>query len=412
MNTPAQMALKADALTAGGLGPNPRVVLVALALLGLGGVYLYEVFAWRQATLYLIGAALGVVLYHALFGFASSWRVFLADRRGAGLRAQMLMLGVATLLFLPALAEGSLFGRPIIGAVAPLSVSLLVGAFLFGLGMQLGGGCGSGTLYTAGSGNTRMAVTLAAFVAGSVLATAHVPWWFDQPSLGSVSLLQSFGLGGAIAIQLATFGAIAGLTVLLERRRHGRLAVDGSSSSGGWRRFVRGPWPLAWGALGLAVLNFATLAVAGHPWGVTYGFTLWGAKIATAIGLDIGAWAFWTWPYHQNALASSVFANTTSVMNFGILVGALLAVGLAGKFAPVWRLPFLSLVAAVLGGLLMGYGARLAFGCNIGAFFGGVASASLHGWVWFVMAMIGTVLGTRLRPLFGLLVERSRPESR
>jgi hypothetical protein len=35
---------------------------------------------------------------------------------------------------------------------------------------------------------------------------------------------------------------------------------------------------------------------------------------------------------------------------------------------------------------MMGYGARLAYGCNIGAYFSGVASASLHGWLWFVLA--------------------------
>jgi hypothetical protein len=106
-----------------------------------------------------------------------------------------------------------------------------------------------------------------------------------------------------------------------------------------------------------------------------------------------------------------VFSNTTSVMNFGIIAGALLAAGLAGRFAPSapWRLPLRSILAAIIGGLLMGYGARLAFGCNIGAYFSGIASASLHGWVWFVAAMAGSVLGTRLRPLFGLAVERARP---
>ena len=43
---------------------------------------------------------------------------------------------------------------------------------MFGIGMQLGGGCASGTLYTVGGGSTRMIVTLAAFVIGSVVATA------------------------------------------------------------------------------------------------------------------------------------------------------------------------------------------------------------------------------------------------
>jgi hypothetical protein len=66
------------------------------------------------------------------------------------------------------------------------------------------------------------------------------------------------------------------------------------------------------------------------------------------------------------------------------------------------RIPLGSLVAAVIGGLTMGYGARLAYGCNIGAFFSGVASGSLHGWVWIVCAVAGNLIGIRLRPLFRL----------
>jgi hypothetical protein len=56
----------------------------------------------------------------------------------------------------------------------------------------------------------------------------------------------------------------------------------------------------------------------------------------------------------------------------------------------------------VVGGLMLGYGARIAFGCNIGAYFGGISSTSLHGWLWFVAAFTGSSIGTRLRPWFGL----------
>ena len=409
MNALVSPANPAVPVATGSNDPNRRVVVVAAAILALGFSYIAQAVSVRHAVLLLIGGGLGVVLYHALFGFTSAWRVFLSDGRGAGLRAQMLMLAVASVLFLPALAEGSLFGRPIVGAVAPVGVSVVLGAFLFGIGMQLGGGCASGTLYTAGSGNVRMLATLAAFIAGSVIATLHMPWWFKTPNIGAVSLIKELGLAGGLALQLAVFAAIAALSVAVERRRHGRLLPSRTSPHAGWRRILRGPWPLLWGALGLAGLNFATLAVAGHPWGITYGFTLWGAKAASALGIDVGSWTFWTWPYHARALKASVFANTTSVMNFGILIGALLAVGLAGKFAPNWRLPLRSLAAAVIGGLLMGYGARLAFGCNIGAFFSGVASASLHGWVWFVCAFVGSFLGTWARPLFGLEVEHTKP---
>ena len=64
-----------------------------------------------------------------------------------------------------------------------------------------------------------------------------------------------------------------------------------------------------------------------------------------------------------------------------------------------------SLAAAIIGGLLLGYGARIAYGCNIGAFFSGIASGSLHGWLW-LRARSRQRLGTCLRPIFGLSVER------
>jgi uncharacterized membrane protein YedE/YeeE len=102
-----------------------------------------------------------------------------------------------------------------------------------------------------------------------------------------------------------------------------------------------------------------------------------------------------------------VFADITSIMDFGIMFGALLASGLAGKFHPGWKVPLRSLVAAVIGGLLLGYGARLAYGCNIGAYFSGIASSSVHGWLWLAAAFIGSMLGTYLRPWFGLTVERN-----
>ncbi len=81
-------------------------------------------------------------------------------------------------------------------------------------------------------------------------------------------------------------------------------------------------------------------------------------------------------------------------MNFGIILGALLASLLAGRFLPAWRVPTRSLVAAIIGGLLLGYGARVAFGCNIGAYFSGIASGSLHGWMWLPAAFAGSALGT------------------
>jgi uncharacterized membrane protein YedE/YeeE len=386
---------------------NTSVVIAASAVLGAAALALANAYGWRQGTLFLLGGGLGVVLYHALFGFTSAWRVFIADGRGAGLRAQMLMLAVAAVLFFPVLAHGSLFGQPVHGEYGAVGVSVLVGAFIFGLGMQLGGGCASGTLYTAGGGNSRMLVTLAFFIIGSALGAWHLPWWAAMPNIGSISLIAAWGWAPALAVSLTAFAAIAALTAVVERRKHGELRSGLVTDRRGLRRFLHGPWPLLAGAVALALGNFATLYLAGRPWGITSAFALWGSKIFAASGIDVASWGYWHSAERAKQLQDSVFADITSVMDFGIILGALLASGLAGKFKPGWKVPPRSLVAAVVGGLLLGYGARLAYGCNIGAYFSGIGSASVHGWLWLVAAFIGSIFGTYLRPLFGLSVEGS-----
>lgn len=383
--------------------PEPRRLgapLVALGLLMAGAWFLDVNAGFKQVLLLLLGAALGLTLYHAAFGFTSAWRVFINERRGAGLRAQMVMLALAVLLFFPALAAGSLFGNPVTGLVAPAGVSVVFGAFIFGIGMQLGGGCASGTLFTVGGGNARMLVTLLFFIIGSVTATHHADWWFALPSLPATSIVQAWGLVPALLVSLGVFGLIAWVTVHLEKRRHGGLEQPEQHGRAGLQRFVRGPWPLVWGAVALAVLNYATLALAGRPWGITSAFALWGAKVLDSLGVQVSSWVFWQAPANAKALASPVWQDVTTVMDLGIVLGALLAAGLAGRFAPSLKIPLPSLIAAVIGGLLLGYGSRLAYGCNIGAYFSGIASGSLHGWLWLIAAYMGNVVGVRLRPAF------------
>lgn len=395
-------------MPAGGAPVQFKPFAVSLLLLLVGAWYLAQAADGRQAALYIVGALLGLTLYHAAFGFTSAWRVFIADGRGAGLRAQMLMLALGVLLFFPVLASGELFGTPVKGLVSPAGTSVIVGAFIFGIGMQLGGGCASGTLYTVGGGSTRMLVTLAAFIVGSVIGTAHMPFWTAQPQLAPVSMIDALGLAPALVLNLLVFAAIAAITVTVEKRRHGRLHPQQPQPAGG-ARWLRGPWPLVAGAIALVLLNFTTLALAGRPWGVTSAFALWGAKAFSSIGIDVASWPYWATKANAAALAAPVSQDATSVMDIGIVFGAMLAAALAGRYAPVWRLPLRSLAAAVVGGLMLGYGARLAYGCNIGAYFSGILSGSLHGWLWLVAAFIGNVLGTRLRPLFGLEVERVKP---
>jgi hypothetical protein len=79
-----------------------------------------------------------------------------------------------------------------------------------------------------------------------------------------------------------------------------------------------------WGALALALLAALNLLIAGQPWGVVYGFGLWGAKLAQAVGLfDPAANAFWSQAGHAQRLSQTLLLDVTSITNIGILGGAL-----------------------------------------------------------------------------------------
>ncbi len=290
--------------------------------------------------LFIVGVAAGLVLYHAAFGFTSAWRELIAHGRGGGLRAQMLMLAVATAAFVPVLANGTAFGHVVRGSVAPAGVPVIAGAFLFGIGMQLGGGCASGTLFSAGGGSVRMFATLAAFIAGSVLGVRYSGVWEQAPALRPMSLLGEFGLVPALLVSLAGFAAIAGVSVAIETRRRGGLESDRHAKD--WR-VLTGPWTLAAGALGLAGVNIATLLIAGRPWGVTAAFALWGSKALMTAGVDVAAWPYWQPAARAADLHASVLNDVTSVMDIGIMLGALAAVGARRPFragvASPWPFP-------------------------------------------------------------------------
>ncbi|MEL7347711.1 MAG: YeeE/YedE family protein [Pseudomonadota bacterium] len=386
--------------------PRPQRGVVALAAGGLA-LLAMAAFAARgglegAGPIYAIGAAIGAVagfgLYHAAFGFTAAWRRMVRERRGAGLRAQMLLIGLACLVTYPLIGWEAATGLDMHPVILPMTLASAIGAFVFGIGMQIGGGCASGTLFTVGGGSTRMVVTLACFIAGSLVATAHIPIFWNQlgettglPGMPGFSAVTTFGPMGALALLAALLGAIWLGSAVIERRAHGALEARRETSS-----WWQGPWSLVLGALVLAGVSIACFLVFQRPWGVTAGFALWGAKIYDGLGGDVAAWPYWQ-GWRATQLEASVFADRTSVMNFGIVLGALAAAGLAGRFAPVGRLSRRELLTAVAGGLLMGYGARLAYGCNIGAYLGGLVSGSAHGVWWLWWGFLGSMIGTWAR---------------
>jgi uncharacterized membrane protein YedE/YeeE len=335
------------------------------------------------AALLMLGFALGAVFLRAEFSFTASWRRLIVRGQADGFLGGLLLIAIAAAAIVPVAALVPGFG----GAIAPIGPSLIAGAFVFGIGMQLANGCGSGTLYTVGGGSGRMIITLAFFIAGSVIGSLHLPAFLRLGGIDPVLAANYFGPWGGLAATWASLAVAALIGIAIAKRR-------GAS-------FIPSP-KIVFGAIAIGLLCIAVFAAGHHPWSVTFGFTVWGAKIAALFGADFSQAEFWQWAGPKRALGDSILSDTSSLTDLGMILGAMAAAAASAPFARNPWPPLKSLLAAAVGGLLMGWGARLGFGCNIGAFIGGVASGSLHGWVWFLAALPGCMIGIKLRPLFGL----------
>ena len=387
---------------------RPDLIVVTLCIAGVLAVslLLQHEFALKQSLLFLVGIGFGICLMHALFGFSGGWRFIIRDRNSASVRAQILLLAICSIVFFPIL--GNVFpGISGNAAMGPVGISVLVGAFLFGIGMQLGGGCGSGTLYTVGWGHNDMLITLAFFIIGATIGSVHLPWWLELPNIGRVSIISEIGWLPGLLSQLLVLAILYYVVRHLDIKRNNSLkpiaqSITKNSDTPFSQKLVLGPWPLIWGVAGITLLNLFTMLIAGHPWTIVFAFGLWGTKIWNALGGDISTWQYWASGYPARALNSSVLADTTSIMDFGVIIGSMLAAALAGKFSPEGKITSKRVMTAVVGGLLLGYGARLAFGCNIGALLAGISTGSLHGWLWLVSGFCGSILGIYIKIWIGV----------
>ena len=357
-----------------GLALGATAILVALVLLD---------HQPASAALILGGFGLGIAFLKAEFSYTASWRRFLTRGDASGLVGGLIVIVICALVVVPVAALSPKYG----GAIAPLGPSLVIGAFVFGVGMQLANGCGSGTLYTVGGGSGRMLIALLFFVIGSVFGSLSLPTFLALGGIDPILASDYFGAWGGLAVTLVSIAFFASVFMAIARKRGGAYKPS--------RNYVIG-------GFAIGILCVAVFFAGGHPWSVTFGYTVWGAKAATALGFDLSHAPFWQWPGPKHALTDSVLSDTSSLTDFGMLFCAMAAAAATKPFAASAWPPAKSLLAAGIGGLLMGWGARLGFGCNIGAFVGGVASGSLHGWIWLLAAMPGCLLGIRLRPLFGL----------
>jgi len=139
-------------------------------------------------------------------------------------------------------------------------------------------------------------------------------------------------------------------------------------------------WPMWFGGLFIGIMSIVTFAWA-RPWGVAGGLRNW------------GDWFFSLAGVYQHTPASPLI-STNSLLTLGLLWGAFGSALLSKQFA-IRMSPPLELIKGVVGGILMGIGAAMAGGCNVGGFYSAVSALSASGLTMMVGLIAGAYLGLR-----------------
>lgn len=200
------------------------VTLRRTALLGgpslvlLAGWGLYHV---RPTTglLWIIGLLLGAALHRSRLCVAAAYRdpVLFGDTGPA--KAVLLALGLSLVGFGLLQYQALAGGLPVPGNIYGVSPALLVGAFLFGIGMVPAGGCTITMVLRLGEGHLRFLWTLLGLLAGALMGAWHYGWWQKLGAgIGPVHLPTVLGWGGAIAVEAGLIGAIWLLLSWWERK--------------------------------------------------------------------------------------------------------------------------------------------------------------------------------------------------
>ena len=163
-----------------------------------------------------------------------------------------------------------------------------------------------------------------------------------------------------------------------------------------YKMWFKEAWPYLTGAVLLSIFQIVTLASTGSPWGVSGVLANWGAWLYQLVGGSVDSWYYFSSEGAQNTLKNGFFKDPGTFRNLGLIFGAFFASLMASQFKIKKLKSTKQVFAAILGGLLMGYGARIGFGCNIGALYSGISSLSLSGWVYGVFLFLGAWIGSKI----------------
>ncbi|UTJ45862.1 selenium metabolism membrane protein YedE/FdhT [Atlantibacter subterranea] len=157
------------------------------------------------------------------------------------------------------------------------------------------------------------------------------------------------------------------------------------------------------------ILSTYYFGLTGTFWAVTGEFTRWGGQLLQLMGVHAEEWGY----FKIIHLEGSPLTRIDGMMIIGMFGGCFAAALWANNVKlrkPQHRIRILQ---AVAGGIIAGFGARLAMGCNLAAFFTGIPQFSLHAWFFAIATAIGSWFGARftLMPIFRIPVKLQKVSS-
>ncbi|GIM44782.1 hypothetical protein DNHGIG_03310 [Collibacillus ludicampi] len=146
-------------------------------------------------------------------------------------------------------------------------------------------------------------------------------------------------------------------------------------------------------AIGLAgIFSALFFGITGTVWAVTGEFTRLGGHLLQLFHVDVSQWAY----FQMIKMQGTPLDRTDGWIVIGMLVGAMITVLLSNSFKIRVPRQKRRLIQGFIGGIIAGFGARLALGCNLAAFFTGVPQFSFHAWIFMVATAVGTYLGVKV----------------
>lgn len=206
----------------------PYGILVVLVMVGIG--ILQGVRSQNLGFFWMTGCIFGFILQKSRFCFTASMRDPVITGSTSVTRAVLIAFAVTTILFAAIQYSAVSKGLPMPGQsyVVPISFATLAGAFIFGIGMVIAGGCASGTLMRVGEGFFMQLLSLFFFVVGSLIGAAHFGWWKENFIVHGpkIFLPDVFGWVGAVVIQLLVILCLYRAAMLWEQKKLGTASQE------------------------------------------------------------------------------------------------------------------------------------------------------------------------------------------